>query len=142
MNKHRFKKIRMPSHLVAIVSASGVVKHVEAFNHYNYAEAYIANHENKNRILLSYKQNCLAKESANISTKKPTKSFPKTGYFAVLKPGTRFTVFHPDEKTAQLEGSRIAATEKTEVGLFEVTRVFSKQAQKTERGERRRVRVF
>ncbi|MCA9835619.1 MAG: hypothetical protein KC422_01845 [Trueperaceae bacterium] len=144
MNKRRHIKPRMPNYLVAIVSASGVVKHVEPFFNYNHAETYIINHDNKHRVLLSYKQNCMASDITQRSSEKPPKVFPKPGFFAVLKPGTRFTVFHQDERLALSEGARIAETERTMVGLFEVTRVYSKQQPKTERAERaerRRVRV-
>ncbi len=144
MNKRPHAKPNMPNYLVAIVSASGVVKHVEPFFNYNHTETYIINHDNKHRVLLSYKQNCMARDIRDAATEKPDKVFPKPGFYVILKPGTRFTVFHQDEKTALSEGARIASSEKTPVGLFEVTRVFSKQtpkAERAERSERRRVRV-
>ncbi len=137
----RPKKPTMPSHLVALVSVTGVVKHVEAFPNYRFAETYLISNEAKNRVLLSYKQNCVPQANLPESLAKPERVFPKEGMCAILKPGTRFTVFHKDEQLAIQEGSRIAYKERTAVGLFEITRVLPKKLAKTEKRERRRVRA-
>jgi len=133
MSKARKQKDAMPNYLVAFTSNSGNVKRLDSFETIRDVREHIAEHSLQNRIVLSYRRNCLAKENLEMQPK-PPRAFPKLAMFAIWS-------FHETEEGALHEGSRVAARENKAMGLYEVTEIIRKQVPKTERGERRRVRV-
>lgn len=140
MFKQKKTKDSMPAFLIVFISDSGNVKRLESFDSLWDVREHNAEHALQNRIILSYRRNCLAKENLTMQPK-PARAFPKLGMFAIWRPGPRFTVFHETEEGALHEGSRVAAREGKPMGLYEVTEILKKQLPKAERGERRRVRV-